>query len=208
MFRHALLRSALAAAVLITSTSTVATAQTAPVIDPTPLGDANVGTEYAGFLSASGGEGTPFTWRLVDGRLPRGLKLEKSFGSASTLIFGTPTRTGTFTFTVQVKDAAGNSSTETFSIVVNEPRPLLITNGSSILREGTVGEDYAANLFADGGVPPYDWEIAAGSLPPGLRLRGNQISGTPTEVGTFAFTAQVTDSAGTQAQQEFSITVN
>lgn len=205
-------RRPVALAVLLGSTLATlgvgpALAQDPPVIDPTPLGTGNVGTPYTAFITSSGGEGGPHTFRIVDGKLPAGLKMERSFGVQSTVITGTPTRVGTYTFTVQVRDAAGNTSTQTFTITIEPPLPLLITNPSPTLTGGTVGEPYAANLFAIGGIQPWRWEIVAGALPDGLDLKGNVISGTPTAAGTFLFTAQITDKAGTTAQQEFSITI-
>ena len=80
-------------------------------IDPTPLGDGNVGTEYTAFISSSGGEGGPHTFKIIDGRLPAGLKMERSFGVQSTVIHGTPREEGSSSFTVQVKDTAGNTAT-------------------------------------------------------------------------------------------------
>jgi hypothetical protein len=70
-----------------------------------------------------------------------------------------------------------------------------------------VGQRYQANIFADGGVPPWTWAVAGGTLPPGLRLSGNVISGTPTSAGTFSFTIRLSDSRGASTTQVFSITV-
>lgn len=199
--------SFVAALVLITLTAGTAVAAP-PVIDPTPLPDGNVGTEYTAFISSSEGEGEgPHTFRLVEGKLPSGLRMERSFGVQSTVIHGTPTREGTSTFTVQVKDGAGNTFTQEFTITIGAPLPLIINNPSPQLRDGLVGEPYAANLFAVGGVQPYRWEIVEGALPDGLRLKGNVISGTPTAAGTFGFTARVTDKAGSTAERAFTITI-
>ena len=54
-------------------------------------------------------------------------------------------------------------------------------------------------LTATGGVAPVSWTLAAGSapLPPGILLDASgNLSGTPTAVGTYTFTVQVTDSIG------------
>jgi len=58
------------------------------------------------------------------------------------------------------------------------------------------GVPYSKTLVARGGLPPYAWSIASGDLPPGLTLNSVSgiISGTPTTVGVFDFTARVTDS--------------
>jgi hypothetical protein len=72
-------------------------------------------------------------------------------GVSSGGITGEPTTEGVFAFTIQVRDATGTKDTESFSITINPPRPLVITNQSDALSPGTVGEFYCCgNLFADG----------------------------------------------------------
>lgn len=63
------------------------------------------------------------------------------------------------------------------------------------ITNGVVGISYRFLLVASGGVKPYTYSISAGSLPPGLSLSTDGvISGTPTQTGTFNFTAKVVDS--------------
>lgn len=51
-------------------------------------------------------------------------------------------------------------------------------------------------LHARGGVPPYRWSIAAGSLPDGMSITPEgMLAGRPSKAGTFAFTVAVEDSA-------------
>jgi Putative Ig domain len=203
------LRVALLAALTLTALMAGPALAAPPAIDQETLPNGNRGAEYSAFLTAQGGEGEgPLEFRVVDGKLPSGLKLQRSFGVQSALIFGTPTREGTFTFTVQVEDPNGNTDTQTFTITIDPPQPLLINNPSPTLPDGFIGEPYARNLFAIGGIQPYRWAIIAGALPDGLGLKGNVISGTPTTAGTFTFTARVTDKDGATAEQEFTITVN
>ena len=159
-------------------------------ITTTVLGNGNVGSAYTDFVIASGGSGSPDRFRIVSGRLPNGLTMASALGIQSTAITGTPTTAGTSSFTVQVQDPAGNSATRVLSITVLGVAPLVINNQSPILAPGTVGASYAIGLFAIGGSPPVTWSIVAGALPPGLRLSGNIISGTPTTAGTFSFTAR------------------
>ncbi len=174
------------------------------------LGTGNVGTFLNLSISASGGSGTPFMWKVVSGKLPAGLKMAKFFGVESTEITGTPTTVETSTFTAQVTDGAGDTAQQAFSITINPPLPLVITSGSCCV-DGTVGVAYSTNFFADGGVQPYTWSISSGQLPPGLNLDKKApagISGTPTTTGTFTFTVTVTDKTGTQTSEPGSITIN
>jgi hypothetical protein len=61
----------------------------------------SVGEAYRSTLSATGGI-PPYTWKLVGGsKLPKGLRLDHATG----VVAGTPTRTGTVTFTVEVTDS-------------------------------------------------------------------------------------------------------
>jgi hypothetical protein len=58
------------------------------------------------------------------------------------------------------------------------------------------GTPYSESLTASGGTPPYSWTLSAGNLPRGLSLAASGvIAGTPQQVGSFPFTATVTDSA-------------
>lgn len=75
--------------------------------------------------------------------------------------------------------------------------PLTIVTTS--LPSGTVGTAYTATIKASGGVSPFTWTLASGTLPAGLQLgpstRGSvAITGTPTTRGSSTFTVKVTDS--------------
>jgi hypothetical protein len=69
-----------------------------------PSGGEN--SAYSATLAASGGT-TPYTWSLSSGQLPAGLTLASSSG----LISGIPTESGTFSFTVVVKDSGSPAQT-------------------------------------------------------------------------------------------------
>jgi hypothetical protein len=89
-------------AMVLKTTPAAATgpATTTPLaISTTSLPSGVVGTAYAAHLSAAGGAGSD-TWALSSGSLPAGVKLNASTG----VISGTPTATGTASFTVKVSD--------------------------------------------------------------------------------------------------------
>lgn len=75
-----------------------------------------------------------------------------------------------------------------------------------------VGVSYSAALQATGGVSPYSFAVASGTLPPGLALASSSgaVKGTPTTAGNFSFTIQVSDSStpSQTAQKSFSVIVN
>lgn len=157
------------------------------------LPSGQVGAAYSATLSASGG--TPaYTWSISSGSLPAGLTL-----TSSGLLSGTPTASGSATFTLLVTDsgAPAQSAEQTFTLTI-APQALAIVSTS--LPAGKVGQAYSGALSASGGTPGYSWSISSGSIPSGLALSSSGLlSGTPTAGGTFGFTATVTDS-GSPAQ--------
>lgn len=63
------------------------------------------------------------------------------------------------------------------------------------LPRGVVGKKYSEEVRATGGIPFYNWEVTADSLPAGLTLNSfrGAISGTPVKAGVFEFTIRVRD---------------
>ena len=83
-------------------------------ITTSSLPGGTVGGAYTATLAASGGT-PPYSWSVVSGQLPAGLRL-----SNSGVISGTPTASGSFFFTPQVKDSASSpqAATQSESITV------------------------------------------------------------------------------------------
>ena len=71
---------------------------------------------------------------------------------------------------------------------------------------GTVAIAYSKSFSANGS-PAITYSVLTGSLPTGLSLSGNTISGTPTVAGAYSFTLRATNAFGT-ADFPTSITVN
>jgi Putative Ig domain len=89
----------------------------------------------------------------------------------------------------------------------SNPQPLEITSQSSLPSAG-LGTAYSTTLNATGGTAPYSWSISAGALPGGLTLSSaGLISGTPTVIGTFSFTAKITDAAAQTAAASMQISI-
>ncbi|RMD79932.1 MAG: hypothetical protein D6809_02435, partial [Gammaproteobacteria bacterium] len=116
---------------------------------------------------------------------------------------GTP-----FPTTAGVVQPAAAGGEEGFVVRFGSPAALAVD--TSVLPEATVGLAYGFSLQASGGITPYAWSIAAGSLPPGLSLdpATGAISGTPTTAGSYSFTVQVTDAVGSTATRSLSLVVN
>jgi large repetitive protein len=167
-------------------------------ITTSSLPNGTVGTSYLQTLAATGGTGA-YTWSVTTGALPAGLAL-----ASGGTISGTPSAPGTASFTVQVKDSGGNSTTKAFTLTVATP-PLTITTASLPGAEQSV--TYAQSLAATGGTGAYTWSVTSGALPTGLSMdQTGRISGTVTGA-TASFTVQVSDSVGVVAAKTFSITV-
>jgi hypothetical protein len=178
------------------------------VIDPGAPATFHAGDASVYNFTTTGCTGGPLQWRVVAGGIPTGMSGPNFQGQTAGNLIGTPTLEGTYTFTLQATDGTGATDTETFTITVTAPRPLTITTPST-QAAGTVGQNYCCvRLAADGGVPGYVWTLRAGALPPGLRLSGDVIGGTPTTRGTFSFTMRAADSRGATAERTFSITVS
>jgi hypothetical protein len=81
--------------------SSAANQQTGLVIAAQPAASALVGRNVSFALIATGGS-APYSWRLVDGQLPPGLKLHAHSGAIS----GVPATAGEYRFTVAVADSS------------------------------------------------------------------------------------------------------
>jgi hypothetical protein len=172
-----------------------------PDIITTTLPAGTLGQFYNQTVQAIGGSGAR-TWSITSGNLPPGLNLDGTTG----VISGTPTVSDTFSFTVQVQDAAGGSDRQALSITIILLNPPIIT--TTALPGGTVGQPYSQTLQATGGVGILIWSLAGGSPPAGLSLSPDgTISGTPTAGGTQNFTVRVTDTLNQSATQSLSIDV-
>jgi len=167
-------------------------------LSTTSSGKASTVSTYSQTFTATGGT-QPYTFTGTG--IPAGLAL-----SSTGVLSGTPRTAGTYSFTVQVSDASGISVSGTFSLTVTAPA-FLSVSGSSLMN-GVVGSPYSDTLNATGGVPPYSWSIAAGTLPNGLApSTSGTISGNPMVAGTYSFSATVTDASGATATGSISIAI-
>jgi hypothetical protein len=176
------------------------------------LQSAVVGSPYTATLGLSGTGGLGMWWSIASGALPPGLTLPHDGTPGDGVISGTPTSVGTFTFTVKAGDSDGylpdRSTTKQLTIAV--VAPLSATAATGAAPTGIVGQPYNGLApAANGGLPPYTWKLAGGTLPPGLTVdpATGALSGSPTAAGTFEYTLGVTDTGGRTASVALSVTV-
>lgn len=137
--------------------------------------------------------------------LPAGLVFDTSNGR----ITGTPiTVQGSAAYTITVRDDAGQSSGQTFSITVLDQLSIVVLDPVLAFARGdTIGA--ITPVTAAGGVPPYSYSITP-SLPTGLAFNsGNgEISGTPTISSTTTnYTVTVSDSNARSVIGTFSLKI-
>jgi hypothetical protein len=117
---------------MVTATSAaVAGAKASSTISVTPvaianlavstnsLPDASQGSSYSIGLSATGGA-QPYSWKLATGSLPAGVSLD-----GAGMVSGSPSKSGSFSFTARVTDRDSRTASGAFAVTVNAPN----TNG-------------------------------------------------------------------------------
>ena len=166
-----------------TFTLTIANPNPVMAITTESLPAAVYGKIYTTNLSVSGLY--PRSWSISAGELPDGLRLNMG------VIWGIPTETGTFTFTVRGENGTVYAEKE-FTLTVDGKAPKIRT--CSISR-AALGAEYSAQLRATGS-SPMTW--SAEGLPTGLTIDPDTgvISGVPTEAFSGKFSATVSNSKG------------
>ncbi|WP_231463608.1 putative Ig domain-containing protein [Pedobacter sp. Leaf132] len=177
------------------------TVNPAIVFNSSVLSNATVGFQYSKQVDLATG-GTPtFTYSLASGStLPAGLTL-----SANGTILGTPTASGTASFSIVATDSKGCTVTANYNLIVTGA--LALTPGN--LPDGVTGVLYPPQTIptATGGTEPYIY--SAINLPPGLTFdpTTRQIAGTPTAVGTYNIPVTVTDVNGNAVTSGFVVKI-
>ncbi len=169
----------------------------------TSLPNGTVGTNYSQVIQATGGV-PPYTFFLTPSTIftpsnpPTGLSL-----SSSGTLSGTPTKNGSYTFGVTVKDSLSSLVATVYTI--NIGTTLTFTTATP-LPSGVAGSNYSQVIFVTGGSPPYTFSFV-GAGPPGLSIGASgAINGVPSSVGTFPFTVQVSDNFQITATMQYQVT--
>jgi len=127
----------------------------------------------------------PGKWEVVSGSFPAGITL-----ATNGVVSGIPTEMGNFEVVVKVKNPCGEDTKEISLFSCAKP---VIINDNNIAF--VKGEESAVQIEAIG--TEGTWSIVSGALPNGLSLDpSGEISGTPTEGGTFKVTVQLENPCG------------
>jgi hypothetical protein len=169
---------------------------------PLPQGYTGINYSYT-FTATVQPPGAVVTWVSPPaGPLPPpGLTLASN-GTLS----GTPTQTGTFTFTV-VAEADKSNTTGTFSLTI--AAPVVIINTTSPLPTAFEGQNYSTTMSASSNPGGVTWLVGDTRLPPGLNFSSSGVlSGIPTAAGVYSIqlTAEITGTT-ISTSQFFSLTI-
>ncbi len=96
------------------ASTTAMIAASAFIITTTSLPSGVQATAYSTSLTATGGQ-PPYQWSITSGSLPAGLQLNASTG----ILSGSAGTSGTFSFSVQGKDAAAHTAQQGYSLMIS-----------------------------------------------------------------------------------------
>ncbi len=147
--------------------------------------------------TVSGTSNTAVTWTASKGSIDRNG------------LYTAPTVQSPVNAVITATSQANSTKSAKVAATVNpdQAQPLQITTTG--LQQGQQGSSYSDTLAASGGNQPYSWSVSSGTLPAGITFNANgDFTGTPTKLGTFAFSVKVTDAKKLTATAGFSMTVS
>jgi sugar lactone lactonase YvrE len=167
-------------------------------LNPTSLPAATYETAYSVAIAASGGT-APYTYSLSSGSLPTGLTLSSSSGTIS----GTPTVTGSFSFTIKATDSNNLNGTQNYTLTVNAATPTISI--SDIPSSAIYGGSFTATYNYSGNGTPT--ESASSITPSVCTASGSAVSfvGVGTCTLTASATATTDYAAVTGSAQSFTV---
>lgn len=188
-----------------------------PVITTASLPNGTAGQQYSQQLEFTGYHSGWVEWEVVSGSLPKDLTVGYYSGGGGSLIKGTPTTAGTYTFTLKLTTVAGTTQKE-FTLVINDALIAPVfkePNSTIVLPYAVIGETYSYDMhkfLANESTcsRPLKWYRET-YLPDGLSFNESTgvLSVAPTDSTPTAihyFTVYVQNDAGT-ASHSFKIQV-
>jgi large repetitive protein len=149
----------------------------------------------------------PLSITVSGSPLPVGVTLDRETG----IFRGSPMATGSFYTTVTIRDSYAPAP-EVVSVQIGiqvAPPPFSIAN--SLPPKLILNRPFSGRVVALGGIPPYNFVMTSGSLPPGISAvdtATGQVSGTPTLPGFYSFTVSAADSSSPPLSASVNFGVN
>jgi streptogramin lyase len=186
----------------VSHTLTISAITIVPATIPSP---ATVGLSYAGvaFYATGGPSNLVVT---ESGTVPPGLTFVSD--NQYLIMSGTPTKPGTYPFTLSTTDAAiSETVTQNYSLTVSMP---VLTFSAPNFGSGIATRPFDATISLVN--PPSGYSLGvSGTLPPGLTAAASgttiTISGTPTLAGNFPITVTDTDRYGNSEPRDIAILI-
>jgi hypothetical protein len=140
--------------------------------------------------------GTPSPTVKESGPLPAGVE----FDSATDMLSGTPTESGSYAITFTAANGIGANAVQSFTLTV-DAAPVITSEASTTFTKGIAG---TFTVTASGNPTPSVSE--SGALPAGVEFKNGVLSGTPTQTGSFPISFTASNEVGFSAQS-FTLTV-
>lgn len=141
--------------------------------------------------------GSPAPTLSESGALPEGVAFDPSSGELS----GTPTQQGVFSITITAANGAGANAVQHFTLTVDAPAQITSPDAATFV----YGQPGSFPVSASGTPTPTleEW----GNLPAGVTYQDGELTGTPTQIGTFQITLIAENGIGAGSVQRFTLTV-
>ena len=163
------------------------------------LGSVYETTAFANTVVAIGD--VPITYNVATGSLPTGASLNTASGliSGSSVATASPT---TYNFTIAATDAQNQDTNRAFSLTVNPDVVTWSSPANNVVYSVTTNSAISNVSLAATSAAGYSVQYSANTLPTGLTLSGNTISGTPTVVGNTNTLVTATANTTTRTAQQ------
>jgi hypothetical protein len=187
-------------------TQTVGSNPPVIIVPSAVLPDGEVKVAYpAQTLTVTGGT-APYRWAPKPGSpIPAGLKIKANKDTSTAVISGTPSKAGTYEFSIKVTDKTKAFDEQTLTVTVYSALSMV----PSKLPNGDIGVPYSQQLTAAGGSGQGYQFSAVGTLPGWMTVSsGGLVAGTPTASGNYPIKMLVTDSLGGTANKNYAVKVN
>lgn len=170
------------------------------ITNAAPMPSGLVLAAYNTQVTTTGGAASK-TFSISTGDLPPLVAINPATGLISNL----PLVAGTYNFTVRAEDSAGRLGTLAGQITIGAGLTIL----PATVPNGVLNTPYSVAFSAPGAVGAVTWSVAPSALPPGLTLNASTglLSGTPTLLGSYAFTVDAVDSTMVPVSANFSMQV-